>query len=351
MMSKPETSKIHGFTMIKGKEISILKIGKNNMPVYKDQVPQFKTNHTERLSPIANGLIDHLFKFNDHKEKARCLHVLSQYLFHLETNLTKERERGRELATEIERLNLLVREIKPESPLKLLTARGKAEMEQILGPARNSPVHLIKRKAFGLYLEHLNTLHEMVYRTTHTSSRPTGAYSKLYLHEEEYPKYSSEEVSELWAHGFIHAIFFKNVLPQGIPYHIAEAILSYYCQEGSTIFINREIPEWDIFEMKRRFPSYNPYDGKIMKINIFIEAGIVIDYDPLKRYEPTVVDEYFLEHCHYTPAGLYTLEKIYSNKFTDIFLVIREDSLEDEEDEVASVSTSIGEEMAHRMEK
>ena len=161
----------------------------------------------------------------------------------------------------------------------------------------------------------------------------------------------------------IKEIIFKNELPKGLPPHIAD-ILKQDKRPGAfrSIMINIATPKWNLKEGRRMGGKFN---------SIIIEEGILLEKSfNTHNWEPISEEEYYVDNQNgYNPrifGGEFSMDHIYSSENLVIIKVTRAeahcawaeniDEVEDldlddiEDTENASISSSLMDEVIHRMD-
>ncbi|KAJ3688680.1 hypothetical protein LUZ61_017844 [Rhynchospora tenuis] len=223
------TKKIHGFSQPRAWEKrQIVSIGKNRMPV-SDDCPIFQNDFSIKLSLKSSALLDASFVAIDKAEKARALHVLANQLYSLEQENEKSKEKMRDISTSKQKLEERVRH--HQNPVHTLERSFLIPKlrNNLLGKLPNEISHKIKHMCWQQYEAMLQELYLIAHRA---SVMQVGVViRKMKIYEDEYYKWTPEEISNLYAHGFIHTIDFTHSLPEGLPEKISD-LINYYSENS-----------------------------------------------------------------------------------------------------------------------
>lgn len=186
---------------------------------------------------------------------------------------------------------------------KMMTSRGKNDLyDQI----PNGPLKMIHQKVMNNYSSQLNKAQEMVSRVGLCFK--TLDLQKMFLKEYEFMRFSSHEISELYAYGFIKIIAYKEKLPKGIPEEISRAILKHK-NEGVTnyVLIQKNVPIISALHFHSDLSDITILNGYYMKEECF----------PPQKHEPIMLQELLNDKELYFLNNVKLIEKIGS---TRIFL-------------------------------
>ncbi|QVY19169.1 p46 [Agapanthus tungrovirus] len=249
-----ERPKIHGFSQPKNWENQVkIFIGKNRIPV-DDKTPIFKTDYSHGLSLESLALIDAIFlNKHDLTEKARILHVLSNHLSLIEMRNIKYQMQLSKVHQDYDELKLqnlrLIERVKQYGAPHLKMQKAMLVSSSRLKFLEALPRDLAQQILCNTHLKyeaHLRDLYVMAHRSTYMKQGLFIKRAKIY--ESEYQKWTSEEISDMYAHGFIRTIQFVNNLPKGIPDDICKIIHENRYDGSTTIHIDKDTPTWDIKE-------------------------------------------------------------------------------------------------------
>ncbi|KAJ3706171.1 hypothetical protein LUZ61_009876 [Rhynchospora tenuis] len=244
------TKKIHGFSQPRAWEKrQMVSIGKNKMPV-SDDCPIFQNDFSAKLSLKSSALLDANFVAIDKAEKAKALHVLANQLYSLEQDNKKIKEKIRDISTSKQKIEERVRH--HQNPIHTLERSFLIPKlrNNLLGELPNEISHKIKHMCWQQYDAMLQELYHIAHRAR--VMQIGVVIRKMKIYEDEYYKWTPEEISNLYAHGFIHTIDFTHSLPEGLPKKVSDLINYYRFEENTVVHIARTIPRWDPSSMKRK---------------------------------------------------------------------------------------------------
>nr|QVY47414.1 p46 [Agapanthus tungrovirus] len=347
---KQVPAKIHGISQPRcWSKQQILSIGKNRLPI-DDRIPLFKSDYTAGLSIESLGIIDALFAtYNDKTEKARILHVLSNQLFLLENKNIKLQMQVTAAYRELDELKVqnlrLIQQVQHHGVPHL-----KLQKNMLVSQSRNEflnnlPRDLSLQILLSAQLRYKNLLQDL-YSLAHLADyMKQGLFIKrAKIEESEYHKWTPNEISDMYAHGFIKTIQFENKLPDGLPEIVKDIVHQNKCDGRTVLHINKNTPHWDLNKGCRLYGDTTL---------IIVDFDYTPDYN--NTYEPAIVEEFWSDqHEYQSTDGIYTIYKGSSAQGSNLEIVYEDLNFSDgnhsDPGHCSDIDSDLERELANRMD-